>query len=478
MEENISQPAEPQKGEPKENELAYKPLGGLIAKFAIPSVVSLTVTALYNLVDQIFIGNRIGYLGNGATNVVFPITVIAHGLAMLLGCGCSAFMNLCLGAKEQERANKGVGNTLGVLIVLAVLIPLICGLCLLPLVNLFGATTEIRPYALDYGRIIIGGFPFVIMYTGFNQILRADGNPKMAMVSMFSGAIINVILDASFMYGLDWGIKGAAWATIIGQGISFVISLACMFRLKNIQLTPKSFLIDWRILGRVCAIGVSSFITQAEIVLLSAVMNNVLKKYGAQSIYGEDIPQTAVGIVMKVNSVLTNIISGIAIGGQPIISYNYGAGNYDRVKKTFKVLSVTAIIVSGIAFLCFQLIPDKISAIFGNESELYTQFAVKGFRIYLMFVVLISFQTVVGVFIQSVGKPLKSSVLSLARQCVFLIPLIILFGYLWGVEGPLWAGPVADGLAFILAVVFTVSEFRKMSTTDKMKGAASTEEQS
>lgn len=196
--------------------------------------------------------------------------------------------------------------------------------------------------------------------------------------------------------------------------------------------------------------------------LLTAVMNNVLVKYGAQSVYGEDIPMTAIGIVMKVNSVLVNIIAGIAIGGQPIISFNYGAKKYDRVKKTLKILSISAIIISGIAFLGFQLIPEKISGIFGNESELYTEFAVKGFRIYLMLCILISFQTVAGVFIQSVGKPLKSAILSLSRQVVFLIPAILIFAWAFGVEGVLWAGPVADGLAFILAVVFVWLEIKNM----------------
>lgn len=447
---------------PKENELAVKPIGGLVAKFAIPSVVSLTVTALYNIVDQIFIGNKIGYIGNGATNVVFPITAIAHGLAMLVGCGCAAYMNLCLGKGRQKDADKGVGNMVVMLIALSIILPLFSEIFLTPLVRLFGATSAIQPFAEEYGRIIIAGFPFVIMYTGFNQTIRADGNPKMAMVSMFSGAIINVILDAWFMYGLELGIKGAAWATIIGQGISFIISLLCMFKLKNIYLNKSCFIIKWRVIGRVCAIGVSSFITQAEIVVLTAVMNNVLVKYGAMSKYGEDIPMTAIGIVMKVNSVLTNIIAGIAIGGQPIISFNYGARQFDRVKKTFKILSVSAVIVSGIAFLGFQFMPETISGIFGNESELYTEFAVKGFRIYLMFVVLIAFTNVAGVFIQSVGKPLKSSVLSLSRQIVFLIPAILIFAAVWGVEGALWAGPVADGLAFILAVVFVVLEFKSM----------------
>lgn len=240
----------------------------------------------------------------------------------------------------------------------------------MPLLKIFGATTANTQYALDYGRIIIAGFPFVIMYSGLNQIIRSDGNPKMAMVSMFSGAVLNVVLDAWFMYGLKWGIKGAAWATIIGQAVSFVISVAVMFRLKNVHLKRDCFKMKAATIGRVCTIGVSSFITQMEIVILTIVMNNVLVKYGAQSIYSEDIPMTVTGIAMKVNSVLTNIIAGIAIGGQPIISYNYGAKKYDRVKKTYKTCLIAAVIVSSVAFLGFQLIPEQIASIFGSGDAL------------------------------------------------------------------------------------------------------------
>lgn len=272
-----------------ENELAVKPIGRLVAKFAIPSVVSLTVTALYNIVDQIFIGNKIGYLGNGATNVVFPITALAHGLAMLLGCGCAAYMNLNMGKGNNKEADKGVGNTIVSLVLLAVILPILCEVFISPLLNIFGATTANKPLALEYGRIIIAGFPFVIMYSGFNQIIRSDGNPKTAMISMLSGAVINVGLDAWFMYGLELGIKGAAWATIIGQAISFVIPLVYIFKLKNVHLTKDCFKMKGSTIGRVCAIGVSSFITQAEIVILTIVMNNVLVKYGAESVYGEDM---------------------------------------------------------------------------------------------------------------------------------------------------------------------------------------------
>ncbi|MCM1061145.1 MAG: MATE family efflux transporter [Eubacterium sp.] len=286
----------------------------------------------------------------------------------------------------------------------------------------------------------------------------------MAMISMLSDAVINVGLDAWFMYGLELGIKGAAWATIIGQGISFIISLACIFKLKNVHLTKNCFKMKSSTIGRVCGIGVSSFITQAEIVILTIVMNNVLVKYSAQSVYGEDIPMTTIGIAMKVNSVLTNIIAGIAIGGQPIISFNYGAKQYGRVKETYKTCVIAAIIVSAIAFFCFQIIPEYISGIFGNEGELYTNFACKAFRICLMLVISVAIANVSGIFIPSIGKPVKSSILTLARQVICQCPAILIFAAIGGVEAALWAGPATDEIAFIMAVAFMIYEFKAIKT--------------
>ena len=342
-----------------ENELAAKPVGKLIVKYAIPSIISLIVTALYNIVDQIFIGNAVGYLGNGATNVVFPITIIQHGLAMLLGCGCGAFLNIRLGQGKKRDAEKGVGNTVIALIALAVILPVLCYVFVEPLAKLFGATEAILPYALDYGKIIIVGFPFVIMYTGLNQIIRADRNPHMAMISMASGAILNVFLDYLFVFIIPWGVKGAALATVIGQAVSFFISLVHIFKLKSVNLDRKCFKMEGRIIGDVVSIGASSFITQAAIVVYTAVMNNILVQYGAQSVYGPDIPIAAIGVVMKVNAVLINIVIGIVIGGQPLISYNYGAKNFKRVKESFKLVVLFSIIISILAFMTFQFFPEK-----------------------------------------------------------------------------------------------------------------------
>lgn len=446
----------------KENELATAPVGQLVVKFAVPSVISLVVTQLYNIIDQIFIGNGVGYLGNGATNVVFPITVVAHGLAMLLGCGCAAFLNLRLGEGHQKDAEKGVGNSLSLLVLLAIILPIICYIFVTPLVQLFGATETILPYALDYGKVIILGFPFVILYTGLNQIIRADGSPKLAMVSMLSGAILNVILDYLFIFPLQMGVKGAAIATIIGQAVSFVIALFGIFRLNHVKLTAECFKLEGRIVIDVCTIGASSFIVQAAIVLFTAVMNNVLVKYGSLTKYGPDIPISAMGIVMKVNAILINIIVGISIGGQPLISYSYGAKNFKRVKQAFQTVLLSCVTVGVIAFIIFEFFPTQLSGLFGNEGELYTEFAVKCFRILLCLCIFNAAQQCSGIFMQSIGKPGLSMFLSLTRQVIFLIPAVLILSSAFQLDGALWACPVADALAFIIAAVFMKREVKKM----------------
>ncbi|MBQ8382345.1 MAG: MATE family efflux transporter [Clostridia bacterium] len=435
-------------------------------KFAIPSVISLVVTQLYNIVDQIFIGNGVGYLGNGATNVVFPITVIAYGLAMLLGCACAAFLNLRLGEGKQKDAEKGVGNSLTLLVALAVILPALCYCFVTPLVRLFGATDTILPYALDYGKIIILGFPFVILYTGLNQIIRADGSPKLAMVSMLSGAVLNVILDYIFIFPLQMGVKGTAIATVVGQAVSLIIALFGIFRLKHVRLTKECFLPDGKIIAGVCSIGASSFIVQAAIVLFTAVMNNVLVKYGALTKYGSDIPIAAMGIVMKVNAIIINVIVGISIGGQPLISYSYGAKNYQRVKQAFKTVLLSCVAVGILVFVLVEFFPAQVLGLFGDEGGLYTEFAVKCFRILLCLCILNAAQQCSGIFMQSIGKPGVSMFLSLTRQVIFLIPAVLLMSYFFGLEGALWACPVADAVAFAVAAVFMVREIRKMKQVD------------
>ena len=284
----------------------------------------------------------------------------------------------------------------------------------------------------------------------------------MAMISMLSGAILNVILDYIFVFVISWGVKGAALATIIGQAISFFISLVYIFKLKSVKLDRKCFRMEGRIIGDVVGIGASSFITQAAIVVYTAVMNNVLVQYGAQSVYGPDIPIAAIGVVMKVNAVLINIVIGIVIGGQPLISYNYGAKNFKRVKQTLKIVVLFSIVISIFAFIAFQFFPESISEIFGKENELYTEFAVKCFRIVLLLCIPNAFQLVSGIFIQSIGKPALAILISLSRQVIFLLPAILIMPHFFGIEGALWGFPIADALAFIFAVICTIREFKKM----------------
>ena len=452
-----------------QNELAVKPIGKLVAKFAIPSVISLTVTALYNIVDQIFIGNKIGYLGNGATNVVFPITALAHGLAMLLGCGCAAYMNLNMGKGKNKEADKGVGNTIVSLILLAVILPLLCEIFISPLLNIFGATTANKPLAIEYGRIIIAGFPFVIMYSGLNQIIRSDGNPKMAMFSMLSGAIINVGLDAWFMYGLEWGIKGAAWATVIGQVASGVLVIVYFCKFRKMYLSGEMLKPKLSYLGAIISLGLASCINQIAMAIVQIVLNNILRYYGANSVYGSDIPIACVGVISKVNQVFMAICIGISQGSQPIWGFNYGAKKYDRVRQAYRYSVTACTVIATIFFFCFQIFPHQIVGIFGTGSELYFQFSERYFRIYMFLTLINGIQPVTSNFFNSIGKSQLGVFMSLTRQILFLLPLIMIFPLFMGIDGVMYAGPIADAAAAIVCGYFMVRELKELSAMDRKK---------
>lgn len=449
-----------------------EPVGKLIAKFAVPCVISLLVNSLYNIVDQIFIGRGVGYLGNGATNVVFPITVIALAFALLIGDGGAAFLSLKLGEGDKKSAQKGVGNAITMVTIAGVVMLVVTLLFLRQIVGIFGVTEKLLPYALDYGYIIAIGLPFSMISTALNSMIRADGSPQFAMVSMLMGAVINTILDPIFIFPLQMGVKGAAIATIIGQIASFVVSAIYVTRFKSVQVNKESLKLYGRICGRVLGFGISSFITQISIVVVMAVTNNMLTKYGAMSKYGPEIPLTAMGIVMKVNQILISILVGIAAGSQPIIGYNYGSGNYGRVKKTLGIAVVSAEIITVFAFLIFQFSPMAVISLFGSEEGLYNEFAEKCFRIFLMFCILNGFQTVAGIYLQAVGKPIKSAIVSLSRQIVFLVPMSIILPIFFGVEGVLWAGPVADGVAFILALGLIGFELKQLNRGKKTERKA------
>lgn len=437
---------------------ATEPIGRLIVKFAVPSVIALLVNSLYNIVDQIFIGWGVGYLGNGATNIVFPITIIALALSMMIGNGGAAYLSLKMGEGEVETAKKGVGNAVTLVTIVSILLAVIFLVWIDPILTLFGATDVLRPFALKYGFIIGAGLPFMMISAAINSMIRADGSPKYAMLSMVIGAIINVILDPVFIFVFQMGVKGAAIATIIGQVASFVVSVLYMPHFKSVQLNKSSFAPCAKVSVNIVIFGLSSFITQFAITIVMALTNNLLAKYGAQSVYGAEIPLTATGIVMKVNQIMIAILLGIATGTQPIIGYNYGAKSYHRVKKALEISLIASEIVSVAAFLIFQFAPMSVVSLFGSEEGLYNEFAVKAFRIFLMLCPLTGFQTIAAVYLQAVGKPVKSAILSLARQIIFFVPTALILPIFLGVEGVLWTGPVADGLAFLLSLAFLLYE--------------------
>ena len=437
---------------------ATEPIGRLIVKFAVPSVIALLVNSLYNIVDQIFIGWGVGYLGNGATNIVFPITIIALALSMMIGNGGAAYLSLKMGEGEVETAKKGVGNAVTLVTIVSILLAVIFLVWIDPILTLFGATDVLRPFALEYGFIIGAGLPFMMISAAINSMIRADGSPKYAMLSMVIGAIINVILDPVFIFVFQMGVKGAAIATIIGQVASFVVSVLYMPHFKSVQLNKSNFAPCAKVSVNIVIFGLSSFITQFAITIVMALTNNLLAKYGAQSVYGAEIPLTATGIVMKVNQIMIAILLGIATGTQPIIGYNYGAKSYHRVKKALEISLIASEIVSVAAFLIFQFAPMSVVSLFGSEEGLYNEFAVKAFRIFLMLCPLTGFQTIAAVYLQAVGKPVKSAILSLARQIIFFVPTALILPLFLGVEGVLWTGPVADGLAFLLSLAFLLYE--------------------
>lgn len=463
--------------ENEENILGKEKIGKLIRKFSIPCIISLLVNSLYNIVDQIFIGWGVGYLGNGATNVVFPLTMICLAFSLMFGDGASAYLSLKLGEKKKEEAGKGVANGIAMSVIIALIMCVITLGFLPQLLNVFGCTDNLREYALKYGYIIAIGLPFMMIGTTLNSIIRADGNPKYAMTSMVSGAILNTMLDPIFIFVFKMGVEGAAIATVISQIFTFIINICYIKKFKSVTLNKESFKIKASVARKVAMLGISSFITQMSIVVVMAFENNLLGKYGGQSKFGSEIPITVLGIVMKISQILNSIIIGIAAGAQPIIGYNYGAGKYDRVKRTLKTVLGLSVIISTIAFILFQTIPDKLISIFGSGDANYMEFACIAFRTYLMLVICNGIQIPSGIFFQAIGKSVKSAVLSLSRQILFLIPAMVTFGKLWGIDGILYAGPFADGLAFLIASTLLILEVKHLRNNEN-KETVTVEEKS
>ena len=457
--------------EREENVLGTEKIGKLIRKFSVPCIISMVVNALYNMVDQIFIGWGVGFLGNGATNVVFPLNIVCLAFALMIGDGTSAYMSLKLGEKKKEDAEKGVGNGILISIIVATLFCVSTLIFLSPLLDLFGCTENIKPYAMGYGKYIAIGLPFMMIGTVLNAVIRADGSPKYSMMSMITGAVLNIILDPIFLFVLKMGVEGAAIATAISQFVTFLLNILYIRKFKTIKITKESLKLKISLIKRISTLGISSFITQMSFVFVIAIQNNLLAKYGALSKYGEDIPITVIGVVMKINQILNSMILGLAVGAQPIIGFNYGAKKFDRVRETLKKVLFIGAAISTVAFILFQTIPDKLIMIFGSEDEVYIEFACKTFRIYLMLCIFNGIQIPSGIFFQAIGKSVKSAILSLSRQILLLLPATIILANLFGIDGILAAAPVADGIAFMLAMIFIVRELKKLKAPSKKSEA-------
>ncbi len=447
----------------KENILGTEKIGKLLAKFAIPGIISMVVNSLYNIVDQIFIGQGVGYLGNGATTVIFPMITFAMAFSLLFGDGSAAFLSLKLGEKKEDEAARGTGAGIIGFVGIGIIITILYLIFLEPLCKLFGASEAILPYAKDYGRIITYGLPFCAVCAGGASIIRADGNPKFNMIGLFAGTIINVVLDPIFIFVFHWGVKGAAFATILGQFANAVLNIYYFSKkMRNVSLNRFVFRKSVSYIPRVSKLGVSSFITQMALVVAMATRNNILVTYGAQSKYGPDIPVTTLGITMKTFAIIMSIVIGLSAGAQPIFGYNYGSGKYDRVRKTFKLVAVLSTIICTVAFFLAQFKPMAIISIFGSESDLYNEFAIKCMRIYLMLIPTVGIQIMSGIFFQALGYPVQASILSLSKQIIFQLPVTILLPVFMGVEGVLWAGPVSDVLAFTTMIVMFLIYWKKI----------------
>ena len=451
----------------KGNILGTENVQKLLTKFAVPSVIALLVGSLYNLVDQIFIGQSVGLLGNAATNVAFPLTIIAMGFALLFGVGGASNYNLYLGAGNKERAKKVVGNALFMLVFFGLLTLVIIHMFIGQLVHLFGATDAVYPLAYEYISITSFGLLFLIFSTGASSIIRADGSPKYSMYCLITGAVLNIFLGALFIFGFQMGIAGAAWAVVISQFVSFTIAVFYFTRFKSVSLEKKDFIPQKYIILPILYLGASSFLNQISMMFVQIVLNNSVTYYGSLSVYGSDTPLAVAGIVLKVSMIFISVIIGIAQGGQPIAGFNYGAKNYGRVKEVFKLVVRYALIISFISFLCFQLFPRQIIGIFGGGDELYFEFAVRFCRIFLFMIIIVGIQPASSILFTSIGKSLQGIFLAMTRQILLLLPLLLLLPMAFGIDGIFYAGPIADGFSAAVAFFLLYREMKKLTALEK-----------
>ncbi|HHX36588.1 MAG TPA: MATE family efflux transporter [Clostridiaceae bacterium] len=449
--------------------LGTEPINKLLRKFAIPSIIALLISSLYNIVDQFFIGHSVGMLGNAATNVAFPLVTICTSISLLCGIGAAANFNLAMGRKNEEHARIVAGNVIALIIICGVTLTVITRIFLKPLLILFGGTTDVLHYAEIYTSITSFGFPFLIFTVAGSNMVRADGAPVYSMLCTMVGAILNIILDPIFIFGFDMGMAGAAWATVIGQVVSAIMVAIHFLRFRTVNIRLQDIRPRLRIFADIAKLGVGSFFNQIAILFVQVTFNNLIVYHGARSIYGTDIPLAATGIILKINMIVFSTIIGIAQGLQPIFSFNYGAENYDRVRQALKTGATLAFVIGLSATVIFQLFPRQLIGLFGTGSDLYYEYAVRLFKIFLMLTSLNGFLPIFMNFFSSIGRAHKAVFLSLSRQLIFFIPLALLFTRIFGLEGLIYTAPVADFISFVVGTILITTELRKIRQLEETK---------
>ena len=454
--------------------LAQEKIGKLMGKYAIPCIISLLVGALYNIVDQIFIANAdyLGSYGNAANTVVFPLTVIALAIAVMIGDGCCAFVSIALGRGKPEDAGKSTGNAIVMTLVSSLVLTAVYLIFLDPIIAMFGGTVNEETFrcSREYFFWIALGIPFYMFGQAMNPVIRSDGSPKFAMISTLAGAVLNIILDPIFIFVFKWGMMGAAVATVIGQIVTAVLAVWYLMHTKSIKLTKADFLPDWAVSGKTLSLGLCSFLSQISLVAAMAAINNMIHKYGAMdSIFGQvqyaQIPMAVVGIVMKFFQIVISIVVGMAAGCIPIVGFNMGAQRPDRVKNLFTRLLICEALVGAVAFIIVEFFPHQLIAIFGaaNESGYYTDFAIKAFRIYLCMVVFACVNKAAFIFLQAMGKAMASTMLSMVREIVFGVGFALVLPLFFGLDGVLYSMPVSDVLTAVISAILIAVTYKQLS---------------
>ena len=459
--------------------LGTERIGKLMKQYAVPCIVSLLVGALYNIVDQIFIANAsyLGSYGNAANTVVFPLTVVALAIAVMIGDGCCAYVSICLGRQEVGTAKRSVGNAVVMAVSSGVVLAALYLAFAAPIISVFGGTVNAETFrhSSEYFFYITLGIPFYMFGQAMNPIIRADGNPRFAMLSTLAGAAVNIVLDPIFIFICRWGMMGAAVATVIGQVLTAVLSVWYLAHMKIIRPQKGDYRLGGQVCGRTLALGITSFLSQISLVAAMAAINNMLRKYGAlDPVFGQEqyaqIPMAVVGIVMKFFQIVISIVVGMAAGCIPIVGFNMGAGKFSRVKSLFTRLLLAEAAVGAVALVLVEFFPRQLIGIFGaaNESSYYTDFAIRAFRVYLCMMIFACIDKACFIFLQAMGKAVESTVLSMIREVVFGVGFALLLPVWFGLDGVLYSMPVSDVLTFLVAAVLIAQTYRELNRKDTL----------